>query len=556
MPLADVVSRSSELSCDLPLSLSRFLWRSLRSGCLSRLFIFGGAVVICAATSAHAQVALAVGQNFTASTLGVDTGYTPPDCNGAPGPVHYVELINGRFSVYVKTNATKVQTMTTTAFWTAAGLTVPAGWAITDPRLVFDSSIQRWFASSVDFDPTSTVNTNRFLRAISAGADPTGTWRGTAFPSDPHGTNFADYPTLGLNSQGVFLAGNMFDAAGNDLGSELVSIPKSDLLLNPPVITRRTAFGLLGGSYGWVLQPVVNEDATSAQADILAVGDLGYDFTPHATLIGSALSGVTTSGSAGLSAPTTITVPPYVIPFDPPQPDGTTNLDDGDARISAKVYQFSGVLYAVHGIQNGARAAVRWYRIDASTFSLLESGTVSDPSLDLYYPSIAANASGTVVIAFNGSSISQHVSIYATVGQIAGNTTTFGNLVLLKAGVASYHEPGNPQVSRWGDYSTLTVDPVDPNRFWTIQMYPSSASAWSTQITELLTASPQLYITRSGSNLMVCYPGTTGVYNLQENPSLTNPTWTTLSNTTVSGGQACATVSPTGTAMFYRLQPR
>ena len=33
--------------------------------------------------------------------------------------------------------------------------------------------------------------------------------------------------------------------------------------------------------------------------------------------------------------------------------------------------------------------------------------------------------------------------------------------------------------SRWGDYSTTTVDAADPTSFWTIQMYPAAASTWN-----------------------------------------------------------------------------
>ncbi len=505
-------------------------------------------------TTLVAQVAMAIGQNFTASTFGSDTAYTPPDCNGAPGLAHYVELINGRFSVYLKSNGTLVQTKSTAAFWTAAGITFPAGWEITDPRLIYDPNVARWFASSVDFDPTQTVNTNHFLIAVSAGANPTGSWRGVAFPSDRTGKYFADYPTLGLNAQGVFVAGDMFDSANNSIGSVLVSIPKSDLLAAPPVVQNRTEFGVLGNSFGSVLQPAVALTTNSSPGHILAAGDLGYDFASHRTLVGASINGITSAGAAIHSSPAAISVPAYSIPLNPMQPDGSTNLDDGDGRLSATVYEVNGVLYAVQGTQIGSHAAVQWYRVRAGDFALLESGTISDPNLDLFYPSVAANTSGTVVIACNGGSINQFVSIYACAGQTIGDTTTFGNLMLLNAGVASYQESGLSQVSRWGDYTTLTPDPVDPWRFWTIQMYPSSASTWSTQITELLTASPYLTITPSGTNALVCWPGTTGVYNLEATPDLSSPSWAPVGTATAAGGQVCTTLPTTSGTMFFRLQ--
>src|SRR5438034_3110286 len=111
--------------------------------------------------SAIAAPVLVIGQNFTASTVGQDTSAFPADANGAGGPNHFVEFINGRYSVFSKTTAARVQTMSDLSFWSQAGVTVPTRWDVTDPRLVYDSTVQRWFALEVDFDPSGAVNTNR-----------------------------------------------------------------------------------------------------------------------------------------------------------------------------------------------------------------------------------------------------------------------------------------------------------------------------------------------------------------------------------------------------------
>src|SRR5262249_20773841 len=151
-------------------------------------------------------------------------------------------------------------------------------------------------------------------------------------------------------------------------------------------------------------------------------------------------------------------------------------------RLTARVYAVGGVLYAVHNTELNGRLAVQWYRIRASDHTLLEQGMISDPSLDLFYPSIAANQYGAVVIACNGSSSSSYVSCYVYAGQTVNGHTTFGDAVRLKSGVVSYHDLyeilyemflDTPWYSRWGDYSTLSVDPDDPTQFWAEQMYPS-----------------------------------------------------------------------------------
>jgi hypothetical protein len=258
--------------------------------------------------------------------------------------------------------------------------------------------------------------------------------------------------------------------------------------------------------------------------------------------------------------------------FNPVQPDGSTTLQANDGRISAQVYAIGGVLYAVHNTEVNGRIAIRWYRINAATHALMESGTIADPNLDLFFPSIGANASGTVVIGYNGSSINTFVSIYASVGQTVNGVTTFGSPMLLQAGVASYHDANeilaqlldDPVTdSRWGDYSSISVDPDDPNRFWTIQMYPSGVDSslgidvgiWSTQITEILTANPVLSIAVSNNIAVVSWPGTAIPFDLESSTNLAVANgWTVVSaNFSTNNGLVYYQTSPTNRARFFRL---
>src|SRR5882724_3311432 len=98
---------------------------------------------------ADAAVVVEIGQNFTGSTYGVDTALTPPDCNGAAGPGQFVELINGRFTVYAKTNGDRLLTMRSEDFWTSSGLTFGSYVLPSDPRIIYDPSVQKWSASAI-----------------------------------------------------------------------------------------------------------------------------------------------------------------------------------------------------------------------------------------------------------------------------------------------------------------------------------------------------------------------------------------------------------------------
>jgi len=86
--------------------------------------------------------------------------------------------------------------------------------------------VQRWFAAQIDFDPFGFVNTNDFLLAISATADPTGVWELMDIPADREATTcrFSD-ARVGLTRG--YLSANMFDVTGSLAGPTLVSIPKA-----------------------------------------------------------------------------------------------------------------------------------------------------------------------------------------------------------------------------------------------------------------------------------------------------------------------------------------
>jgi hypothetical protein len=497
-----------------------------------------------------------IGQNFTGSKAPTDSTAQPADADGAAGPFHFVEFINGRFSVYDKTTGQRLQSMTDLQFWAKAGVPTANGFGVTDPRIAFDPYAQRWFASMIDLDLSAPRQTNnRFLIAVSASADPTGGWHGFAFTADPVNGDFADFPTLGVDAEGVYLAGDMFTPKlGLHIGSALVSIPKSDLLLPSPTIANRTSFGILVfNARGHILQPAMTTGGAASGESVLAAGNLGLDSLSHTSLVLSAVENAA-STAAQLSSFDYLPVPDYEAAPAPVQPGGSTNLDGGDGRLSACVRRVGDWVYAVHSVQVSSRAGLRWYRFDVNTPANFQSGTIADATQDLFYPSIAANELGTAVIACNGSSASSFVSCYAAVGQTVNGLLQFGNLALLKGGVASYRVTDSTGISRWGDYSTTTVDPTDPNRFWTIQLYPASATAWATQITEIITGF-SLSVQRNGTNLQISWPTSATGFILQSAPSL-SPTaaWTPVATASmVAGNRATVAVPITQRQSYFRL---
>ncbi|MEI6076035.1 MAG: hypothetical protein WCS94_10700 [Verrucomicrobiota bacterium] len=506
-----------------------------------------------------ASLNVQLGQNFTAATMFIDSAKVPPDTDGAVGPEHFVEFINGRFSVFAKDSGAKVLSMTDLDFWAGAGVKLGSNLDVSDTRVIFDPLSGRWFASQVDFDRANLVN-NRFLLAVSASNDPTGLWQAVAFTADPGG-NFADFPRLGIDANGVYLSANMFDGFGNYVGVLVTSIPKSDLLGPDPTAINRTCSGVMGPpSLGFSLQPVVNFNPTSKTEAVLAVPEDGtfndgIHFLPqNELLMFQIFDAVTPSASLGTNQ--LLSVPSYLVNFNPPQPDGQVTLDDGDARIGSFVFQVGDSIYATHAVQVGTRAAIRWYRISAASQTLLESGTISDPDLDLFYPSIAAATNGMVVIGFNGCSINNFISAYAVAGQTINEVTRFGDKILLKAGTANYEESVNGS-NRWGDYSTTTVDAGNPNHFWTIQEFASANNVWSTQVTELVLAEtpPVLQIMTTPDTCSLSWSTNNIGYTLEVASDPISGNWQTVPNlVSVAGNQNKVILPVTTGNQFFRLR--
>ena len=527
--------------------------------------------------SAPAAVQVTIGQNFSGSSDSSDPTETPADADGVVGPRHFVEFVNGAFAVYNKTNGAMVKKIADTKFWSNAGVVLATSDRIADPRIVYDPLSQRWFASMVDFDGNASdpsLESNDFLLAVSLTSDPTGGWKGFLFQADPDNGTFADFPTLGVDASAVYLSGDMYQGMNNPLGPSLWSFPKADLVSAPPTIANATWFGVMDYDVrGDVLQPANCFDG-SVTGRILATTDIGNDSDPHSNFVTFA---VLNGGAPGatLTPASLVATPPWVVPDNPYlgvpyfpviQPDGTDTLVGNEARLSAKVYAVGGFLYAVNSTDVNGRVGIQWYRIRAADNSLVESGIISDPDLDLIFPSIAANQYGVVTIGFNASGAGTYVSCYAIVGQTVNGVTTFGTRLLLSASFQNYHdfseEYGLADISRWGDYTTTSVDPNDQNRFWTIQMTASREpndlwDVWVTQMTELITTpAVSLAIKRAGTNVMLSWPSGIANFQLQSATNLvTHPAWSNVTLPAVTNAGQVSVLVPASTARkFFRLQ--
>lgn len=419
-----------------------------------------------------------IGLNFT-SARQPDSDFYPPDTMGAVGAHHVVQFINGLYRVFDKSTGALVESKSSAAFWTDTGIVPRDNF---DPRVTYDPFTHRWYALETD-DRRSPDN--RYLFAISDSEDPTAGWTSFAIDSDAAGTRWADYPMLGFNADAVIVTSNKFT---NDtdvlIANGVVVLPKADLLAPVPTVANRTEFQNVPRSQAnFTLQPTVDLDDTHGTAylggetgiqtfvQLSRVEDTGG--TP--TLAGLAPAGLVVVDAVAGGTPTAAE-----------QPSGATPLDIISGRFSSSMVLQNGSLWAVRMSNDfGGETTAQWFEFDPETRIVLQSGVISQPGLNLIYPSIAVNELDQVVIGFTGVGTDDYASAYAVVGETVGGVTSFDAPILLRAGESVYESVFNDR-NRWGDYSATVVDPDNPNVFWTFQEWAAGPTTWATQITQLV----------------------------------------------------------------------
>jgi hypothetical protein len=474
-----------------------------------------GALVLVAGHSSAAVI----GVNFTGTTK---SGIRVPDTMGAVGPNHVVEALNGSIAVYDKTNGRLVRREGADSFWNAA-LRRGSGGSVeflssVDPRVVYDPTSSRWFVSYLDFESDGSTHV---LLGISDGNSPVSGqlnsllngWKGYELDGDPSAQpdrRWSDFPTLGVARDSITMSTKLIDIANQGtvepLGIAVYSIPKSDLLQSTPTVANRSQFTFAQptalGRAVMTVQGVVDNGPANGRAALFAVNaEVGlqrWDVMNTAER---------RAGAAMLSSPISIPIDPFVVPPTGNQPGTVQDLyNDGPftssmlgsvtnlMKFSSNLVQQGNRAWGTHSVKAGDRSGVRWYEIDLAANQVVQSGTISDPAIDLIYPSIAVNGFGDAVIGFTATGENLFPSAYAVVGSTVGGVTTFGSLMELKRGVSTFVDRDAQGRNRWGDYSQTVVDPSDPLRFWTFQEFASARDQWAVQITEIVIPEPSTLI--------------------------------------------------------------
>jgi hypothetical protein len=452
----------------------------------------------------------------------VDSERIPPDTNGAVGPDHIVEMINGRYSVYRKADGMRLDTRPLTQFWNDLG--VAARNIAYNPRVLYDPHAERWFATAAE----NPGEPNTLLIAASVSSNPLDGWLAMAVDA---GTSrcYAGFPSLGLDAESILVFAQILSITGTLPAcpyNVLIVVPKQELLAAGPLGSGSLTSAMSTGQADepWKKQPLersrreadrgaptavrVARSFVNLAGSYQAVVDLDLVGATR-TILHNGFPGAGTMTDIFRSDVVDILERPEPDPYDHPQlgreeriPVSRSDARDhasqplpkadveilGGNRFHSSMIKRNGSFWLVHTVLDfsvGIRPTLHWYRIDAETTELQEEGLIVMDGMDLYYGSIAVNELGHVVIGFNGSSDTEYIGSYAVLGQTVNDVTTFGEPQLLQASQAGYEVTRNNDRNRWGQYSATVVDPDDPRIFWTFQEVVAEEDVWSTQITQL-----------------------------------------------------------------------
>ncbi|GAB4198476.1 MAG: hypothetical protein Tsb002_33420 [Wenzhouxiangellaceae bacterium] len=446
-------------------------------------------------------------------------GGLPPDTNGDVGPDHYIAYINTDWAIYDKTTGNLIgSVLEGNTFWAGFGGVCESSNS-GDPVVLYDKLADRWV-----FTQFTGSATNRQCFAVTTTGDPTGPYNRYEFDFSPV---FNDYPHLSIWTDasgarsGYYLTTHDFsDVGGPNQAFEQnsFSVVERDAMLTgaPARIVRFTetafqgvsAFGALSAHLESTELPPAGMCApfvhNRADLDGYLLWELCVDWTNVA--------------NSTLSSP--FVVPAGVdldnnvnrIPQPAPAPAGA-ELDEfaGNTmfRASARAYPAASGLpveLVINHVSNagGGRAGVRWIHFSLpDADDLFAGGFETSEPLPQGAPRIVNQglyAPGDDYRWMAGISIDQNRNI--GVGYSVSSDTTFPSVryaarspadppgelrpeasCVVGGGVQTFVDASG-RASRWGDYSSMSIDPDDQCTFWLQAEYyaVTGTASWDNRV--------------------------------------------------------------------------
>jgi hypothetical protein len=432
----------------------------------------------------------------------------PPDPNGEVGPNNYVEMINLVFGVYDKSGNLLLGPVDTGTLWSGFEIpdcTDPSG----DPVVMYDQFTDRWILSQFTTAGPEYWN----CVAVSTTSDPTGSYYRYAFSTGP---NFPDYPKYGNWTDSYVITTREFGPTV-EYGIGVYGLEKNKMVNGQPA--RSVRFFIDGNDPD--LLPLVGDGLLPADVDgkqkpktdaaipIVGTQDdgAGYGATFDALNIWDLSVKWRSTPIASLELNTQLPTDSFdsIFPCAPgsrdclPQPGITDPAQYLDIlsyrqrptfRLAYRNFKTYETMVTNQSVEAAPGVAgVRWYEIrrSGSTYSINQQGTFAPgDGVHRWMGSIAQDKNGDMGL---GYSVVNGTNVYPGIrytGRLAGDAA--GQMTLGEGTIINGSGVQRTANSRWGDYTDLTVDPVDDCTFWYVNEYYtlagqiSSAAGWQTRI--------------------------------------------------------------------------
>ncbi len=423
----------------------------------------------------------------------------PPDTNADVGLRHVMQWVNLSLAVWDKQGNLLYGPVNGNTLWSGFG-----GICETnnngDPIVLYDALANRWLASQLAFDWPRNFHQ---CVAVSATEDPTGPWHRYDFAYSE--TTLNDYPKFAVWPDAYYMAANQFDGETEGWrGQGVVALERERMLEGGEA--RMVYFDLfdVDPSFGGQLPadldgPIpppegapayfaeIDDDAWGWASDRIQIWEFRVDWDDPER---------STFGEAGLpNAVVDLTAAGF--PFDSnlcnysgaciPQPSGSLLDALSDRLMWRLAYRNFGsheTLLASHTVDadGSDRAGVRWYELrdPGGAPFVAEAGTHAPDSDHRWMGSGAMDGAGDMALGYSVSSAVTYPSV-----RYAGRTASDPPGALPWTETALVAGTGTQSgISRWGDYSSMSVDPADDCTFWYTQQYytAQNSTAWKTRI--------------------------------------------------------------------------
>jgi hypothetical protein len=438
-------------------------------------------------------VSTTAGLNFAGVGNG-DYGFAvnsvPPDTNGAVGATQYVQWVNASFAVFDKATGAIATGFPKTGntLWSGFG-----GGCQTnndgDPIVQYDKLSGRWVMTQFS------VSSKPYLQcvAVSKTSDATGSYYRYAFSYG--NTQFPDYPKLGVWPDAYYISFNIFNNAKTFAGSKVCAYDRASMLAGAPATQQCFQ---LSTSYGGLL-PSDLDLTTAPPAGTTAppAGSPNFflNFGTNSLNLWKFHVDWGTPANTTLTGPTAIPVSAFTPACNGgtcvPQSDTKQKLDSLADRLMYRLaYRNFGdheSLVVNHSVAAGSSVGVRWYELRNPNGmpAVYQQSTFAPDSSYRWMGSIAMDKFGNIALGYSVSSAAMHPAIRYTgrastdpLGTMQGETS----IIPGSGSQTKYILPGAG--SRWGDYSAMTVDPMDDCTFWYTTEYLKANGVfnWSTRI--------------------------------------------------------------------------